>query len=115
MDQLKGVNNHHIAEAAFKACGVALRRAIAPGQGLLKPGATLPRLNALVLQFAIFIDQISPTKPTVSSNDLFRQPGGAIPKPSLKLFSESTFFSGELATSHLIQVQHAAFSVAEDS
>jgi len=30
VDQLKGVNNHHIAEAAFKACGVALRRAIAP-------------------------------------------------------------------------------------
>jgi imidazoleglycerol-phosphate dehydratase len=30
VDVLKGVNNHHKAESAFKALGVALRMAIAP-------------------------------------------------------------------------------------
>eukprot|EP00667_Euglena_gracilis_P021829 EG_transcript_24054 len=30
VDRLKGVNNHHIAEAGFKSLGVALRRALMP-------------------------------------------------------------------------------------
>ena len=40
---LRGGNDHHVAEAAFKALGMALRQALAPGQGVVSTkGAILP-------------------------------------------------------------------------
>ena len=49
VDTLRGVNNHHIAESAFKALAIALAQAITPrGDGVLSTKGTLDMSVAIV-------------------------------------------------------------------